>query len=186
MAEMSQFSRWMINRRTASRARRSLAKLGSALNVGPSDRVLELGSGGGGMIALLYERFHPAAIVGTDFDPHQVDAAKEYLERHLGSLPGSIALRQADALSIPYPNASFDVVFAMQMLHHVEERHTEYKNRPRALAEIRRVLRPGGSLVYSEIFARTQLRDSLREQGFSQEFLRTGWRQDIGIFRAPR
>jgi ubiquinone/menaquinone biosynthesis C-methylase UbiE len=185
MAEMSRLSRWVINRRTLTRARRSLEVLGATLRLASSQRVLELGSGGGGMVALLYERFHPALIVGTDLDQRQVDAGKEFLTRRWGNIPSTVEMRQADALSLPFPDSSFDLVFAMEMLHHVEERHTDYRNRPRALNQIRRVLASGGSLVYSEMFGREQLRSGLTDLGFSEQFLSSRRRVDFGIYTKP-
>jgi SAM-dependent methyltransferase len=49
-------------------------------------------------------------------------------------------LKPGDANKIPYPDASFDVVTATQVLEYVQDL-------PRALAEIRRVLRPGGRVL---------------------------------------
>jgi len=185
MAKMNRFGRWLVNRRTESRARRVLAKLGSYLSIPPNARVLELGSGGGGLLALLHEQYHPERLVGTDFDLDQVTAAQELLSQRWGSLPPSIALQRADALTLPFPETSFDAVFAMMMLHHVEERHSEYVRRPQALKEIRRVLRPGGMLVYSDMFRRKEIRSTLSELGFIEQFLSSGWRTDFAIFRAP-
>jgi O-methyltransferase StaMB len=185
MAEMSRLGRWLVDRRTESRARRVLRRLGTHLDTGPHSRVLELGSGGGGLLALLQEQRRPARLVGTDYDPVQVSAASEFLRKRWGALPPSVELQRADALALPYPDSSFDTVFAMMMLHHVEAHHREYARRPQALGEIRRVLRPGGSLVYSEMFRRAEIRRSLGELGFEPAFLRSGWRSDLGIFRSP-
>lgn len=49
-------------------------------------------------------------------------------------------IRSADARAIPWPDASFDVAFSSCAFEHIQEL-------PRALAEIRRCLRPGGVLV---------------------------------------
>ena len=73
----------------------------------------------------------------------------------------------------------------MVMLHHVEERPGEYARRPQALKEIRRVLRPGGRLVYSDMFRRTEIRATLGELGFVRQFLRPSWRRDLGVYLAP-
>jgi ubiquinone/menaquinone biosynthesis C-methylase UbiE len=186
MSEMHGFARWWINRRTESRARRSLRALGEHLVLAPTSQVLELGCGGGGMIALLQERFRPTRLVGTDFDPTQLEAARTYLVRRFGTLPTSIELRTADALQIPFPDATFDAVFAMEMLHHVEAGHHDYVRRPQALGEIRRVLVAGGQLVYSEFSRRAETRATLAELGFTTEFLRPSWRVDLSICRAPR
>lgn len=186
MAEMGRFSRWRINRRTERRALRVMSELAPHLQISTDQRVLELGVGGGGLVALVYERFHPADIVGTDFDPRELEAAEEYLVGRFGKVPPTIELRQADALQLPLPDGSFDFVFAMMMLHHVEARHRDYKNRPKALAEIRRVLRPGGSLVYSEMTGRAEVRQTLTELGFVQQFFRTNRMNDLAIYRVPR
>lgn len=185
MTTMGRFARWSINRRTLGRAHRELAVVGPHLGLGTASRVLELGSGGGGLLALLEERYRPAALVGTDFDPSQVDAARTFLTARWGSLPAGIELRSADALALPFADASFDWVFAMEMLHHVEARHSEYVQRPRALEEVRRVLRPGGSLVYSEFSRRSEVRHTLEGLGFAAQFLRTGWRRDVAVYRSP-
>ncbi|MDE1820830.1 MAG: class I SAM-dependent methyltransferase [Euryarchaeota archaeon] len=188
MAAMNWLSRWSINRRTEVRARRALDKLGPEFALPSGARVLELGSGGGGMIALLHERFHPARLVGTDFDPAQVEAARRFLSGRWGSLPSSVELRQADALALPFPDHSFDVVFAMMMLHHVEE-HAAHRGglvrRPQALREVQRVLRPGGQFVYSEMFQRHGVRKVLEELRFSPRLLRSGWRQDLAVYSSP-
>ena len=185
MAEMSRLERWMVNRRTESRAQRVLAGLGPTFALPPTASVLELGAGRGGLVALIHERFHPARLVGTDFDPKQVAAAREFLTARWGNLPPTIELEEADALSLPFSDASFDCVFAMVMLHHVEERPGEYARRPQALKEIRRVLRPGGRLVYSDMFRRTEIRATLGELGFVRQFLRPSWRRDLGVYLAP-
>lgn len=182
---MNRWARWMVNRRTEARGRRVLARLDGRLVLPPSSDVLELGCGAGGLVALLRERFHPRRLVGTDLDPEQVAAAREFLAARWGSLPPDVEIEETDALELPFSDGSFDAVFAMMMLHHVEERHADYARRPQALREILRVLRPGGRLVYSEIFRRGEIRRSLAELGMVQEFLRTGWRADLAIFRAP-
>ncbi len=185
MGEMNRFERWMVNRRTTSRARRVLDGLGPDLALPPTATVLELGSGGGGLVALLHERFHPAHLIGTDFDPEQVRAAREFLTGRWGLLPPTVEIRHADALSLPFPDAAFDAVFAMLMLHHVEDHHREYVRRPQALKEIRRVLRPGGRFVYSDMFRREEIRATLEELGFARQFLRATWRRDLAVYLAP-
>ena len=185
MAKMNWFERWMVNRRTGSRARRVVAILGPHLTLDSASRVLELGSGGGGLLAVLHERYHPARLVGTDFDPDQVRAAEQFLIGRWGSLPASVELRPADALALPFPDRSFDYVFAMAMLHHVEEHLADYSRRPQALQEIRRVLRPGGILVYSDMFRREEIRRTLDELQYAQLFLHSSWRWDSAIYRSP-
>jgi SAM-dependent methyltransferase len=184
MAEMPRFSRWLVNRRTGQRARRALARLGDHLQLPPSARVLELGSGGGGMLALLQEQFHPELLVGTDYDVRQVDAARNYLASKWGAIPDTVQLQAADALGLPFGQGSFDVVFGMMMLHHVEDHHGDFQHRPQAIREIRRVLSPGGLFVYSEFSRREAVRSELARAGFVARFLRSDWRKDIGIFEA--
>lgn len=64
-----------------------------------------------------------------------------YLGAQNQAAPG-YEIRSADARAIPWPDASFDLAFSSCAFEHIQEL-------PRALAEIRRVLRPGGVLVTS-------------------------------------
>ena len=64
--------------------------------------------------------------------------AREVRETLARILPGAaIVVANVDAQALPFPDDGFDAVIANHMLYHVPDR-------PRALAEIRRVLRPGG------------------------------------------
>ncbi len=185
MAEMHRLNRCMVRVRTETRARRALRVLDGHLPLSSASRVLELGSGGGGMVALLEERLHPARLVGTDYDPVQVEAVRRFLMTRWSRIPDRVEVRAADALHLPFESAEFDAVFAMMMLHHVEAHHFDYRERPAALAEIRRVLRPAGVLVYSEFSRRPEVRRTLGALGFSPLYLRSGWRVDLAIYRTP-
>lgn len=74
----------------------------------------------------------------TDFSEGMLDTAR----RNLTYRPFNF--RQADAQALPFADASFDAVIANHMLYHVPDK-------PRAFAEIRRVLKPGGRLYASTI-----------------------------------
>jgi ubiquinone/menaquinone biosynthesis C-methylase UbiE len=71
----------------------------------------------------------------TDFSPGMVAEA----EQKLNASDHHFTFATANAQALPYADASFDAVIANHMLYHVPDR-------PRVLAEIRRVLRPGGRL----------------------------------------
>jgi len=186
MAEMSRFGRWLVNVGNARRSARILEALGSRLQLPHSARILELGAGRGGMSALLQERYRPGRLVVTDFDPSQVDAARSYLTQRFGSLPPAVELRRVDAKTLPFDAAEFDCVFAIAMLHHVEAHHFDYRERPKALGEIRRVLSPGGILAYSEFSRTEEMRHSLGELGFTPIFEKRGWRgRELALFRSP-
>ncbi|HEY1015946.1 MAG TPA: methyltransferase domain-containing protein [Herpetosiphonaceae bacterium] len=83
----------------------------------------------------------------ADFSPGMLADAS----RTVAGLRPQFALLNADIQSLPLDDALFDVVIANHMLYHVADR-------PRAYAEIRRVLRPGGLLV-----AATNSRGTMRE-----------------------
>jgi ubiquinone/menaquinone biosynthesis C-methylase UbiE len=56
-----------------------------------------------------------------------------------------VEIRDADARSLPFPDQSIDVVVSMLCLHNIED------GQERALAEIVRVLRPGGTAIVSDL-----------------------------------
>jgi len=100
-------------------------------------RILEVGCGPGDLWRRNAARI-PAGwrLLLTDLSAGMVAAA----QRNLADLVGVMAFGVADAQDLPFCSASFDAAIANHMLYHVPDR-------PRALAELARVLRPGGCLV---------------------------------------
>lgn len=126
-----------LNRRIGIHEKYSRNKQGfgpwiaSQYRLEPGMAVLELGCGTGGMWrgVTLPEG---CRLTLTDFSQGMLEAARESTAHLAGAV-----YRQVDAQDIPLADGSFDVVIANMMLYHVPDI-------PRALREIRRVLRPGG------------------------------------------
>ena len=99
-------------------------------------RVLELGGGPGWLWRGNLERI-PAGwnVTLSDFSPGMVETARAAL----ADSGHALRFEQIDAQAIPCEDASLDAVIANHMLYHVPDRAA-------ALAEIRRVLVPGGKL----------------------------------------
>lgn len=98
--------------------------------------VLEIGCGSGAMASDLLHRYPDVRLTATDVDDAMVDASRQ----RLTPFGSRATVRRADATALPFPDASFDAVVTFLMLHHVIDWE-------RALAEITRVLRPGGVLA---------------------------------------
>lgn len=93
-------------------------------------RVLEVGCGTGEFAARVVSALPDAEVVAIDQSERLVDV----------TATRGVTARVADVQALPFDDASFDVVAALWMLYHVPDLH-------RGLAEIRRVLRPGGTFV---------------------------------------
>jgi ubiquinone/menaquinone biosynthesis C-methylase UbiE len=109
----------------------------SLLAVKSGERVLDIGCGNARDIVQIAEC--GGVIVGVDISEGMVAAAKQELE-HIGM--SSITLQVGDAACLDFPDASFDKVLCSEVIEHIPDA-------PRALREIRRVLKPRGSLVLS-------------------------------------
>ncbi len=103
----------------------------------PGQRVVEIGCGTGNLLLLAKRRCPDADLAGLDPDPAAVRRAGRKATR--AGLAVTVQVGYADAL--PYPDQSVDRVLSAFMLHHVEP-----ADLPGVLAEVRRVLRPGGEL----------------------------------------
>ncbi len=115
------------------------------LGLRAGERLLDLGCGGG---RHAYEALRRGARVtaldaseGELSDVSTVMSAMEKQDADAGTLSeGSGAVVCADALAIPFRDASFDRVIAAEVLEHVPRDQV-------AMAELARVLRPGGSMA---------------------------------------
>ncbi len=102
------------------------------------DRVLDVGCGTGTQ-ALLVKRARPdAEVVGIDGDARALARA----QRKIAGAGLTIRLDEGLATALPYPDARFERVLSSLVLHHLVD-----DDKRRALAEIRRVLTPGGAFL---------------------------------------
>ena len=102
----------------------------------PGDKVLDVGCGSGRLTMAAQNWVTPGGeSTGIDPSPEMIDVARRNADR-LG-LPIKFETGMVEAL--PFPNGSFDVVMSRLVLHHLPG---DLKSR--GLAEMRRVLKPGG------------------------------------------
>jgi ubiquinone/menaquinone biosynthesis C-methylase UbiE len=100
----------------------------------PGQRVLDLACGTGVVARLAAPMVGPTgSVVGTDLSPAMLEVARAHPPA--GGAP--IEWRRADAAALPFPDAEFDAVLCQQGLQF-------FPDRPAALREMHRVLRPGG------------------------------------------
>ena len=97
-------------------------------------QLLDCGCGPGSITVGLAEAVAPARVIGIDLNPGQLAAARDLAASRKMT---RVRFVLADLYALPFPDASFDATFAHAVLQHLREP-------ARALAEIRRVLRPGG------------------------------------------
>jgi SAM-dependent methyltransferase len=105
-----------------------LEPLRAALQGCPGRRLADIG-GGTGNYALALQR--------EDWQPIVIDRSAEMLAR---AADKGLRNVQADAQKLPFDDGAFDGALMISMLHHVEDRWA-------AMAEARRIIRPGGRLV---------------------------------------
>jgi ubiquinone/menaquinone biosynthesis C-methylase UbiE len=100
----------------------------------PGMKLLDCGCGMGALTTSLAEWLAPGEVIGIDREPSQVEAARAWAaERGVHNVRFEIG----NIYDIPYPDASFDAVFAFTVLEHIREPL-------RAMRELRRVLKSGG------------------------------------------
>jgi SAM-dependent methyltransferase len=112
------------------------------LGLGRGDRVLDMGCGAGRHAFEMYRR--GGDVIAFDQDGDELAAVLDLFGamRDAGEVPdGAEAdIKQGDALSLPFADGEFDRIVAAEVLEHIPEDTT-------AIAEVARVLRPGGTLA---------------------------------------
>ena len=97
--------------------------------------LLDVGCGPASITADLAERVAPGRVVALDAAAGALEAARATLRER--GLSAQAAVTSGDVMALPFEDASFDVVHAHQVLQHLADPVG-------ALAEMRRVTRPGG------------------------------------------
>jgi ubiquinone/menaquinone biosynthesis C-methylase UbiE len=105
-------------------------------------RVLEIGCGRGAGARLILEQFQPGVLHALDLDYRMIQCAGRYLQPQQKR---RIALLVGDAIRLPYRDGTLDAVFGFGVLHHLPDWR-------QGLAEISRVLRPGGIYFLEEFY----------------------------------
>ncbi|HEY1754072.1 MAG TPA: class I SAM-dependent methyltransferase [Bryobacteraceae bacterium] len=130
-----------------------------------SKTILEIGCGRGGFSCWLARQvFKPRRIVATDFSPAAIEKGKNAAQ---GLNLGGIEWRVGDIQAIAHPDASFDTVVSCETIEHVPDPR-------RALAELVRVLKPGGRLFltspnYFGLMGLYRIYCGLRGRTFTEE-----------------
>jgi SAM-dependent methyltransferase len=110
----------------------------SLLEIQPESRVLEIGFGPGVATRYASEKAAKGLVVGIDHSETMVQVARRRNAPAISA--GRMDLQQGDVSSLPYPDHSFDRVFAIHSIY--------FWARPAdCLKELRRVLKPGGLLA---------------------------------------
>ncbi|MEV4327689.1 class I SAM-dependent methyltransferase [Microbispora rosea] len=128
----------------------------------PPARVLDVGGGTG---------VHAEWLVADGYEVELLDPVPLHVER-AGALPGLTA-RLGDARDLPLPDASADAVLLLGPLYHLTDR----ADRVAALAEARRVVRPGGLVAAATINRYAAVHDMVYLGVYEQEQHRLAARQ---------
>ncbi len=169
---------WLMNNPVRSAIQRyfeapKLLRMGGAMDGG---RALEVGCGRGIGTKLILGMFGADSVDAFDLDPRMVAQARTRLA------PYGVRARVwvGDVNTISAPDASYDAVFDFGIIHHVPEWR-------RALAEVHRVLKPGGRFYAEEVlrrfilhpitrqFLEHPLKDRFDSSDFDRELKATGF-----------
>jgi SAM-dependent methyltransferase len=112
------------------------------LGLAAGERVLDMGCGAGRHAFEMYRR--GADVIALDMDADELAGVSELFAamRDTGEVPAGAEadVKQGDALNLPFPDGEFDRVIASEVLEHIPDDEA-------AIAELVRVLRPGGTIA---------------------------------------
>ena len=115
--------------------------MATAVPLGPQTRVLDLGCGYGSAARYLAANFG-CNVTATNISQKELELAR--IRSSEAGLDHLLSFEYGDFHHLEYPDASFDVVWSQDAFLHAADKMT-------VLSECRRVLRPGGSLVFSDL-----------------------------------
>src|SRR4051794_31568002 len=104
-------------------------------------RVLDIGSGLGGIDVLLVERHGAREVVGLDVEPTLIDMSRELIASR--GLSDRISIREVAPGPLPVEDTGFDIVFSKDSIVHIPDKPALYR-------DVLRLLKPGGWFVASD------------------------------------
>ena len=131
--------------------------------VTPGSRILEIGTGTGGMLRTLLDR--GLDVRGVEINPGLVDESRKWF----GDLPIDVV----SGVSLPFPSGRFDLAISFDVFEHIPDSDAH-------LAEVHRVLRDGGSyLLQTPNKWSNTVFETVRWRSF------TRWREDHCSLHTP-
>lgn len=108
-------------------------------------RILEIGSNTGSSLSAIAQVFPDATVIGIDISESMVDICQSHLTdlQAEGRISNNVMIQLGDAQNLHFPNKSIDLVVSGGTLSFVEDRE-------KAVKEISRVLKPGGTFLSLE------------------------------------
>jgi 27-O-demethylrifamycin SV methyltransferase len=119
-------------------------RLSGMLGIKPGQRLLDIGCGVGHP-AIRLATAHDIEVVGITISQRQAELATE--RAAAAGLSDRVSFRFADAMDMPFPAESFDLVWALESLHHMPDRW-------HVIQQAARVLRPGGRMAIGDFLLR--------------------------------
>ena len=111
-----------------------------AAGVADGQTILDMGCGFGGTIDHLNQHLSGGELVGLNIDARQLARARDLVQPRSGN---TVSFVEGDACALPFEDGRFDVVLAIECAFH-------FRSRKQFFREVRRVSKPGATLVLSD------------------------------------
>ena len=128
--------------------------MAQAVSLSPEVRVLDLGCGYGSTARYLAANYG-CAVTGTNISERELELARERSSE--AGLDHLLSFEYEDFHSLQYPDDSYDVVWSQEAFLHAVDKTA-------VLSECRRVLRPDGALIFTDILVRRETPEADRER----------------------